>query len=145
MSEADAEDGLHGLDEPLARRNARGSILNLFLHPNGSHTRYVSRLPPPRRPFNFQKPPRNRCACLPACGGEDWRRGGGGHGVESDHSRTKPPRARSARRQFSRSKKVRTWSYNVASERKRAPCPTPPDGGCQSLIHRSTVDSPMRC
>src|SRR3989338_4106350 len=77
MSEADAEDGLHGLDEPLARRNARGSILNLFLHPNGSHTRYVSRLPPPSRPFNFQKTP-GKWVWLPVrLWGRGWGAGGG--------------------------------------------------------------------
>ena len=42
-----------------------------FSHSNGSHTRYVSRLPPPRRPFNFQKPPRN-----------EMRNGDGGAGAE---------------------------------------------------------------
>src|SRR3989338_7565519 len=61
----------------------------VFLHFNGSLLpsqrliwEEVSRLPPPRRPFNFQKPPRNGCACLPALGGGDWG-GGGGRGRAS--------------------------------------------------------------
>jgi hypothetical protein len=36
MSEADAEDGLHGLDEPLAKKMTRGSILNLHFLPTAS-------------------------------------------------------------------------------------------------------------
>ncbi|MDO8522300.1 MAG: hypothetical protein Q7S08_03370, partial [bacterium] len=46
--------------------------------------------PPPRRPFNFQKPPRNRCV---------WgrvRRGGGGYRIQSCH-RVQSHHARGAR------------------------------------------------
>ena len=61
MSEADAEDGLHGLDEPLAIKNdTRLNIEFAFL----SDCFFLRRsLTEPRfRPFNFKKipPPRKR-------------------------------------------------------------------------------------
>src|SRR3990167_6475897 len=72
MPEADAEGDTPWAVGPLAAIECTRLNIELHLNPNGSHTGYVSRLPPPRRPFNFQKPPRNRCV---------WRRvrrGGGG-------------------------------------------------------------------
>ena len=60
MSEADAEDGLHGLDEPLAIKNdTRLNIEFVFL----SDRFFLRRSPtePRFRPFNFKKiPPREK-------------------------------------------------------------------------------------
>jgi len=52
MSEADAEDGPQGLDEPLAMKMTRGSILNLHF----SDRFFLRRSPtePRFRPFNFK-------------------------------------------------------------------------------------------
>jgi len=60
MSEADAEDGLHGLDEPLAIINDTRLNIEFAFH---SDCFFLRRSPtePRFRPFNFKKiPPRKR-------------------------------------------------------------------------------------
>jgi len=66
MSEADAEDGLHGLDEPLATINDTRLNIEFAFH---SDRFFLRRGPtePSFRSFNFKKIPPRKRKSMPAC------------------------------------------------------------------------------
>jgi len=60
MSEADAEDGPQGLDEPLAMKMTRGSILNLHFIPTASSLEEARPSPVSAHSIFEKSPPRKR-------------------------------------------------------------------------------------